>query len=148
MDDKEIEIYWMPFSMILYLMTYSYHLLRTSQSMEVQSVRNDWVCTHTQTCMENDIFHIAYFILLNPQNNPTHISNPFWGEKKKKRWSLEILRNSVLSAWIKIAKARMGIQQVDSTAHVFTSHFYGTYIISFCTKPENYNTGWFSDGQN
>ena len=77
---------------------------------------------HTQTCMENNMFHSAYFLLHNPQNKPTHLRNPCW--QKKKWWSPEILRNIVQSAWIKIVKARMGIQQVDSIAHVFTSKFY------------------------
>ena len=44
-------IYWMPFSVILYSMTHSYHLLMTTQSMDVQSVRNDWACTQTHTDM-------------------------------------------------------------------------------------------------
>ena len=80
---------------------------------------------HTQTCMENRTFHSAYFLLHNPQNKPTHIRNPFWPKKKKKkRWSPEILRNIVQSAWIKIVKARMGIQQVHAIAHVFISKFY------------------------
>ena len=73
--------------------------------------------------MENSMFHSAYFLLHNPQNKPTYIRNPFW-QKKKKWWSPEILRNIVQSAWIKIVKARMEIQQVDSIAHVFTSKFY------------------------
>ena len=44
--------------------------------------------------------------------------------RKKKWWSPEILRNIVQSAWIKIVKARMGIQQVHAIAHVFISKFY------------------------
>ena len=80
---------------------------------------------HTQTCVEINMFNSAYILLHNPQNKPTHIRNPFWPKKKKKKWwSPEILRNIVQSAWIKIVKARMGIQQVDSIAHVFTSKFY------------------------
>ena len=79
---------------------------------------------HTQTCMEINMFNSAYILLHNPQNKPTHIRNPFWPKKKKKWWSPEILRNIVQSAWIKLVKARMGIQQVDSIAHVFTSKFY------------------------
>ena len=78
---------------------------------------------HTQTCMENTMFHSAYFLLHNPQNKPTHIRNPFW-HTHTKWWSPELLRNIVQRAWIKIVRARMGIPQVDSIAHVFTSKFY------------------------
>ena len=53
-------IYWMPFSVILYSMTHSYHLLMTTQSMDVQSVRNDWACTQTHRYVWRTVCSIVH----------------------------------------------------------------------------------------